>query len=148
MRYRRLSYRYAVVLATGGRPAAGGPRPLGEGWRSGRFVVELAQTVWRPPADVYETADRVTVTLELAGVDHEQLDVLLFEDALIVEGQRRLRQADANGVYHAAEIRQGPFRLELPLPGTIDTDRVEAHYERGLLQMTFPKQNGEARDDV
>jgi HSP20 family molecular chaperone IbpA len=38
-----------------------------------------------------------------------------------------------------AEIRQGPFRLELPLPATIDQERVEARYDQGLLRMTLYK---------
>ena len=40
---------------------------------------------WRPRADVYETADGVLVTVELAGLEADDLDVQLFEDALIVE---------------------------------------------------------------
>jgi HSP20 family molecular chaperone IbpA len=58
---------------------------------------------------------------------------------LIVEGQRRLQTAGPHGVYHVAEIRQGPFRLELPLPVAIDQERVEARQDRGLLRITFPK---------
>ena len=85
--------------------------------------MRLAQTCWRPAADVYETASTIAVTVDLAGVDHEALDVLLYEDALIVEGQRRLRPAEAGGVYQTAEIRQGPFRLELALPAPIDSGK-------------------------
>ena len=75
---------------------------------------------------------------------HEQLDVLLFEDALIVEGERRL-PTHAAGVYHAAEIRQGQMRLELPLPAPIDPEQVDAHYERGLLEMRLGKRSAKPR---
>ena len=101
--------------------------------------MRFAQTYWRPAADVCETARTVEVTVELAGVDQDELDVVLFEDALIVEGQRRLAAVDPGGVYHLAEIRQGPFRLELPLPCSIDVERVEARYDQGLLRITFPR---------
>lgn len=133
MRYRRLGYRYAVVMA------ASRPRPLADAWQPHTASVSMGQPAWRPPTDVIETASEVIVLAELAGVDHEQLDVLLFEDALIVEGERRLPAIHAAGVYHAAEIRQGQLRLELPLPSTIDPDRVEARYERGLLELRLPK---------
>ena len=142
MRYRRIRYRYAfVVAAGGGRRTAGLPRPVSEPWQAERPGVTLAQTCWSPAADVYETATTVTVTAELAGVDQDEIDVLLFEDALIVEGQRRLPPAGAAGVYHAAQIRQGPFRLELALPAPIDTEQGEAHYDRGLLTMTLIKRD-------
>ena len=137
MRYRRLSYRYAVVMATSQS------RPFAETWPRQTPSVGLAQP-WRPATDVLETAAEIVVMVELAGVDHEQLDVLLFEDALIVEGERRL-PAHAAGVYHAAEIRQGQVRLELPLPAAIDPEQVNAHYERGLLEMRLGKRTTSPR---
>ena len=138
MRYRRLSYRYAVVMATSR------PRTLGEMWQRQPASISMGQSFWRPPADVVETATEVIVLVELAGVDHEQLDVLLFEDALIVEGERRLPAYPA-GVYHAAEIRQGQVRLELPLPAPIDPEQVDARYERGLLEMRLVKRGAHER---
>jgi HSP20 family protein len=141
MRYRRLSYRYAVVMATGRQ------RPFGEVWQRHPAGISMAQTAWRPAADVVETASEVIVLVELAGVDHEQLDVLLFEDALIVEGERRL-PSHAAGVYHAAEIRQGQVRLELPLPSSIDPEQVDARYERGLLEMRLGKRTAPKRQAI
>ena len=78
------------------------------------------------------------------GVGGWPFDVVLFEDALIVEGRRRL-PADPGVVYHVAEIRQGPFRLELGLPGSIDQERVDALYDQGLLRITFLKTQVNAR---
>jgi HSP20 family protein len=138
MRYRRLSYRYAVVMATSR------PRPIVEAWQRHPASISMGQASWRPPTDIVETATEVIVLVELAGVDHEQLDVLLFEDALIVEGERRL-PAHAAGVYHAAEIRQGQVRLELPLPAPIDPEQVDAHYERGMLEMRLVKRSVSSR---
>jgi HSP20 family protein len=136
MRYRRLHYRYAVVLA------AEQPRPLGDTWHLGRSGATVALPSWRPPADVYETADSIGVTVDLAGVETDDIDVLLFEDALVVEGERRVPPADGPGRYHMAEIRQGAFRLELALPSTIDPEHADAVYRRGLLQMTLRKAGG------
>ncbi len=133
MRYRRLSYRYALmVTANQGWPmddlrqvSDAGPR--------------FAQTYWRPAADVCESNGGIEVIVDLAGVDQEALDVVLFQDALIIEGQRRLAASSPNSVYHVAEIRQGPFRLEVALPVAIDQDRVEAHQDQGLLRIVLPK---------
>ncbi|MGH2617467.1 MAG: Hsp20/alpha crystallin family protein, partial [Thermomicrobiales bacterium] len=132
MRYRRLSYRYALVLTTGQDWSVDAPR-LAES-----AGVRFAQTYWRPEADICESDSTIVVTVDLAGIDQDALDVVLYEDALIVEGQRRLSTAP-NGVYHRAEIRQGPFRLELALPAAFDLDRVDARYDQGLLRITFPK---------
>jgi len=114
MRYRRVSYRYTMVVTSGqprpfrGQPLAGGL--LGAGGYPG---VVLAQPLWRPPAAVYESATAVTVTVELAGVDQDALEV--------------------------AEIYQGPIRVEVALPAPVDAERVSAHSDRGLLRIHLPK---------
>jgi HSP20 family protein len=139
MRYRRMSYRYALVMT------ANQGRELGGLLATEQSIVHFAQTYWRPPADVCESNSTIEVTVELAGIDQDDLDVVLFEDALIVEGQRGMGAVEPGVVYHVAEIRQGPFRLELALPGSIDQERVEAHYDQGLLRITFQKMQSKAR---
>jgi HSP20 family protein len=132
MRYRRMGYRYAMVLASQ-------PRPLGDQWRVGRVNVVVAQTAWRPATDVYETPDTVAVTLELAGVDQDEVEIVLFVDAVVVQGQRKIPPVSAGGVYHSAEIRQGSFRAEVMLPAAVDGQRAEARFDQGLLRITLPK---------
>ena len=132
MRYRRVSYRYTLLFAPGGL------QPLG-GAASGGLGVQLAQPVWRPSADVYETEYTIEVVVELPGVEPEQVEVLLFEDALVVEGDRRVQPADAPGFYHAAEVRQGHYRAEVPVECLVDGENVDARYDRGLLRITLHK---------
>jgi HSP20 family molecular chaperone IbpA len=133
MRYRKLSVRYAMVA-----PAAQ-PWPFGEMWQVDRLRL-LAQTWWRPDADVYETATALEVVVDLAGVDDDDIEVQLFDDVLVVEGRRRSAAGPGAARYHAAGIRLGPFRLDVPLPMPLDPERVEARYERGLLRITLPRQ--------
>jgi HSP20 family protein len=132
MHYRRLSYRYAIVARSSQT------WPLGDIWQSDRLRL-LVQPRWRPDADIYETAMTVEILVDLAGAEEDDLEVQLFEDVLVVEGRRRLPSCQEGAVYHAAGIRQGPFRVELALPAPVDAERVEARYERGLLCITLPK---------
>lgn len=104
--------------------------------------VQPAPTWWQPAADVYETPGAITVMVDLAGVDHEELDVTLYQDAVVLQGRRRLPATEPGGVFHVAEIPQGTFRLDLGLPATIDPERADARYERGLLQIMLPKAEG------
>jgi HSP20 family protein len=88
---------------------------------------------------MYETDTSVEITVDLAGVDEDDYEAQLFENAVVVEGRRQLPSARGDARYHAASIRQGPFRVELPLPAPVDSERVEARYERGLLRISLPK---------
>ena len=132
MRYRRLSYRYAVTLRSGR------VWPAGEEWTSERprMLLELR---WRPDTDTYETPATVEVIVDLAGVDEDDFEMQLFTDALIIEGSRRPPSTEDSAVYQAVGIRQGPFRVELPLPAAVDHERVEARLHRGLLRVTLRK---------
>ena len=112
--------------------------PFDDIWRSDH-VHALVQPRWRPAGDTYETATMIEIVVELAGVDEDDVEVQLFEDAVVVAGLRRLPTGQEGAVYHAAGIRQGPFQLELSLPAPVDPEGVEAYYDRGLLRITLPK---------
>jgi HSP20 family protein len=105
MRYRRLSYRYAMVVGSGQT------LPLGDIWQNDRLHF-LVQPGWRPDADTYETATTVEIMVDLAGVEEDDLEVQLFEDALVVEGYRQLPSCQEGAVYHVVGIRQ-----TRPVPG-------------------------------
>ena len=139
MRYRRVSYRYALLLTANQDRAFGDPH-----WRQSSPACALPRRSGARPPTSASRESTIVVTVDLAGIDQDDLDVVLFEDALIVEGRRRL-PADPGVVYHVAEIRQGPFRLELGLPGSIDQERVDARYDQGLLRITFLKTQANAR---
>ncbi|HET9488199.1 MAG TPA: Hsp20/alpha crystallin family protein [Methylomirabilota bacterium] len=132
MRYRRLTYRYTMVVRSGHTA------PFGDLWLSHgpRFLV---QSRWRPDADTWETATALEVIVDLAGVEEDAVEVQLFEDVLVVEGDRHLPACQREAIYHAATIRQGPFRVEVPLPSPVDAERVHVRYDRGLLHITLPK---------
>ena len=131
MHYRRISYRFAEV--TTGRAV----RPLGDPWPAASRVM-IARPQWRPPADLYETPDAFVVKMELPGVPEDDIDITLYRDALVVEGVRRC-ECPADARYHAAEIRYGPYRLEVSLPSEIDCQAVAAQYQVGFLSVTLPK---------
>lgn len=141
MRYRKMSYSYAVVVSTDQQGA------LGNEWRTDRSPVVMSQTCWTPPTDVYETDDAIMVMVDVAAVVEEDLEVLLYDNALVVEGKRRIAPpVEAPGVYRAVQIRQGPFRVEVGLPLAVREDDVESTYERGLLSIILPKVESRSND--
>src|SRR5512134_2112967 len=119
MRYRRLSYRYTMLVRST-------PAWPGAGIWSGDRPRPLTRVGWRPDADTYETESAIEVLVELAGVEEDDFEVQLFEDVLVVAGHRRLPSCAEGAVYHAADIRQGPFQVEVVLPAAVDAERVEA----------------------
>jgi HSP20 family molecular chaperone IbpA len=100
----------------------------------------MLAAAWRPAADVYVKPTTVDVTLEIPGVSLEDLRVDLLENALGIEGRRRLPdQVDVRGIYHVVEIRRGGFRAEIARPTRVETRPRELRCELGLLFVSFNK---------
>ena len=135
MHFRRIRYRYAVLAPNLE------PRPLGDVFRT-RPPGSLAQAHWRPLADLYEGPDALFVKIELSGVGDDEVEVALYEDTLVVEGERPWRLPEGVVRFHAVEIPYGPFRVEVAVPEGLDRESLEAHFERGVLLVRLPKQRG------
>jgi len=78
------------------------------------------------------------VTAELPGIDPEKLDIAVSGDQVIISGTREPEVLKKEETYHRRERRYGPFTRTLKLPFKIDPDRVEARYEKGILDVKLP----------
>jgi HSP20 family protein len=93
---------------------------------------------YRPQVDVYRTEDppRLTVMVELPGVEPEDVKVVASAQALIVAGERR-RPRDC-GHYQQMEIEYGPFQRQVTLAEDVDPEEATATYDRGILTIQLP----------
>jgi HSP20 family protein len=95
---------------------------------------------WRPPVDTHETPEAILVKIELAGMREDNIDVTLYDNALVVSGLRADDDEHDEGIcYHEAQVRYGPFRAEILLPTEVRADAVEASYVSGFLRVRLPK---------
>jgi HSP20 family protein len=94
---------------------------------------------FRPALDVYRTDDppRITVVLELAGIDPAEVDVAVVDGVLVVRGRRR-RLAGEQRLYQHIEIDYGIFERRVQLNEPVDSDAATASYENGLLSIHLP----------
>jgi HSP20 family protein len=138
MRYRHVTYRY--IDGSQQQIERHYRQILQDALRESQHAIVQRSATWRPLADIHESAERITVKIELAGMREEDIDVTLYEDALVVSGQRLDdHEHDEKLYYHEAQIRYGPFRVEVFIPTSIDRGAVEARYENGFLWVDLPK---------
>lgn len=101
---------------------------------------------WTPTADVLETAEAFVITVEIPGVDREDVAVEVKSRTLWVYGERRFEKpCEADAVYHSLERCHGPFARRFNLPKGVDRGAVSAVFKRGVLEITLPKDNEVAR---
>jgi HSP20 family protein len=94
---------------------------------------------WRPPTDVYETADTVIVKMEVAGMSEDDFEITFAESTLLVQGVRR--DTAEKIVCHQLEIAYGEFSVEVLLSMPLLVDRIAASYQNGFLLISLPKDN-------
>lgn len=94
---------------------------------------------WRPPIEVYETDGELVVLVELAGMQEDDIEVVIDESVMTIRGERQPIGCEDRRSTHLMGIMYGPFAADIYLPFTIDHDRIEATYEAGLLRVRLPR---------
>lgn len=138
MRYRQVTYRY--IDGSQQQLERHYRQLLQEALRQSQEAIAQRSVAWRPLADIHESAESMTVKIELAGMSEEEIEVTLYEDALVVSGERHDDHEHGENLhYHEAQIRYGPFRLVVLVPSPIDREAVKARYENGFLWVDLLK---------
>jgi HSP20 family protein len=104
----------------------------------GRPVGFVGSPKWKPPTDVYETDDTLVVSMDIAGVRHEDFTVEVSEGILTIGGSRSLRR-EGKRHYHAMEVQIGPFERRLRLPVPVEPQSLRATYDNGFLEVRLTK---------
>lgn len=94
-----------------------------------------------PKADVAETDKELIVSLEVPGVDENDIKVQISGNLLVVSGERKQRTEEKDKHYHRIETRYGAFerRFELPPDVRKDAESVKATSRRGIVEIHIPK---------
>ena len=91
--------------------------------------------------DVHEDEDGLHVTVELPGMSTDDVSVSVENGILSISGEKKqeTEEGDAESNYHLVERRYGSFERTFRLPRSIDSDKVKAKFENGLLNIDIPK---------
>ena len=96
---------------------------------------------WSPVTDVREDEEGLYLTVELPGMSSDDVTVSVENGVLSISGEKKqVTEADDHeSNYHLVERRYGSFERTFRLPRSVDSDKVEAKFENGLLNVTIPK---------
>jgi HSP20 family protein len=100
---------------------------------------QIIMTYDFPPINVWLSEDDVIVTAELPGVEAGSVDISVVGDALTIGGIRQPLPLKNGELYHRQERNSGKFTRSIKLPLLVEIGKVEAKYERGILQITLPR---------
>lgn len=110
-----------------------------ENWTAPTGKDQLAAGNFVPPVDVYEDEHNLVLKLEVPGINEEDLNVSVENNTLTIAGERKFEKEEKEENFHRIERRYGSFTRTFRLPNTVDTENVEAGYEKGILKITLAK---------
>jgi HSP20 family protein len=98
---------------------------------------------WQPAVNVYASADRLEVCMDLAGVRKQDIRVEVEPRRLVVSGCRNLPENPADpppcSRILVMEIADGQFERRLEFPVDVDTTQVKAWQDNGWLWISMPR---------
>ncbi len=95
---------------------------------------------FHPSCDVTETKDHYILGLDMPGVKKEDIKIEMQGNKLILSGERQHEWKEKNGETTLRHERTyGKFERTFTLPVAIAAEKIEAHYENGVLNVAIPK---------
>lgn len=101
-------------------------------------AARAAQDALRPPVDIFEDAEGITLEADMPGVSKERLHVQVDANTLLIEGEVQIDLPEtAEAVY--ADVRSTRWRRSFTLSNELEADKIDASLRDGVLRLRIPK---------
>ena len=91
------------------------------------------------PVDVAEKDGEYEITCELPGMDEKDIEVKFSNGTLMIRGAKKETKQETRKDYFVSERRYGAFERAFVVPEGVDSDRIAAHFNKGVLTVVLPK---------
>ena len=108
------------------------------GGSGGRYPTPQSAGVF-PLINLTEDKDSYYVRAELPGLKADELNISATGNTLAITGERKVADEGKNVRYHRKEREAGTFSRIISLPGEVNSDKVEAGLNNGILTVHIPK---------
>ena len=92
-----------------------------------------------PDMDIQDTGKEVKLSLELPGVEEKDIDISVSGQAITISGEKKSETETKSAGMYRSERSYGSFCRSMSLPFSIDSGKVEAKLQKGVLSVTIAK---------
>jgi HSP20 family protein len=121
-----VSSRGTSAAAAGGTASAAEPRG------------QSAEGPIRPPVDIWEDRDGITLRADMPGVSKERLNLRVDGNTLVLEGQVQFELSQGTEALYA-DLRSSLYRRSFTLSSELETEKIDARLKDGVLTVRIPK---------
>ena len=94
---------------------------------------------WIPAMDLVETGDHLVLRADLPGLEKDDVEIEVKDGVLTISGERKAQHEDKSEGFYRVERSFGTFSRSLTLPKGVHADKVEAEFDKGVLEVRIPK---------
>ena len=92
-----------------------------------------------PRIDISEKEDKILVEAEIPGVKKDDLKITLQDNILTIKGEKKKEEESKDNNYYRSERSYGSFSRSFTLPAEVNTDKVDAKFNDGMLKIELKK---------
>lgn len=98
-----------------------------------------AEGTYFPASDIRETEENFLLSIDMPGINKEDIDIELNGNQLMISGERKKEEELSENGAHRIERAFGHFKRTFTLPEGINSEVIEASYDNGVLSICLPK---------
>ena len=92
--------------------------------------------------DIYEKDNNYHIEMDIPGFDKEDVEIEVDEGRLTIKASKSSDSKEEDKNYIRRERSYGEYQRSFVL-GDVDTDKIEAKFEKGMLMITLPKKDAD-----
>jgi len=92
-----------------------------------------------PAVNISETADNFDIELSAPGYKKSELKIEVDNGILSLSGEHKTETSEESKTFSRKEFNYGSFRRSFNLPDAVDSEKIDAKYEDGILKITLAK---------
>ncbi len=92
-----------------------------------------------PKIDISEKGNQLIIDAEVPGVKKEDLKITLQDNILTIEGEKKNVSEESGEKYYRTERSYGSFKKSFTLPEDVDSEKVDAKFNNGILSIALNK---------
>lgn len=102
-------------------------------------MVKSGLSTFVPKVDIIENEKAFELHVEVPGMNKEDFKIEVNDNYLTVSGERKFSSEKNEKDFHSIETRYGSFSRSFALPESVLSDKINAKYNNGILELTIPK---------
>jgi HSP20 family protein len=92
-----------------------------------------------PSVDIFEEGNEVIMKADLPGIRKEDIKIDMNENIMTITGEKKRKEKIEKEGFYRYERSFGSFCRRFELPSDLDTEKIKAHFEDGVLEVRVPK---------